>query len=63
MFLREEYTRTIKGGSPAQAPQDLPGFWPVGGEGHFGGRTGQLEMRQAEVHYLWRQPSLREHKI
>src|ERR1035437_4821067 len=26
--------------SPAQPPQGLPGFSPVGGEGDFGGRTG-----------------------
>ena len=40
MFLRDEYTRTNKGGIPAQPPQGLPGFSPVGGEGAFGGSTG-----------------------
>ena len=29
----------------------------------FRGPYRQLEMSQAEAHYLWRQPSLREHKI
>jgi hypothetical protein len=39
MFLRDECTRTIKGDLPP-SPQGLWGFSPVGGEGAFGGRTG-----------------------
>jgi hypothetical protein len=31
---------TIKGGSPTQSPQGLLEFSRVGGEGDFGGRTG-----------------------
>ena len=40
MFLRDEYTRVIKGGFSRPTPQGLPGFSSVGGEGVFGGRTG-----------------------
>ncbi len=40
MFLRDEYTRTIKGDLPPSPDQGLPGFSPIGGEGDFGGRTG-----------------------
>ena len=40
MFLRDEYTRTVKGASPIHPPQRLPGFSPVGGEWDFEGRIG-----------------------
>jgi hypothetical protein len=39
MFLRDEYTRTIKGGSPAQPARACGGFSPFGGEGDYGGHT------------------------
>ena len=40
MFLREEYTHTIKGGLPPSPRRACRGFTPVGGEGAFGGCTG-----------------------
>ena len=52
MFLRDEYTRTIKGGSPTHPVRALLGLSSVGGERDFGGVYRQLEMSQAEAHYL-----------
>jgi len=40
MFLRDKYPRTIKGDLSPKPSQGLPRFSPVGGEGDFGGRTG-----------------------